>query len=100
MLLYESADFDEQHFDDPEQFDVTRHPNAHLAFGIGSHFCLGNSLARLELRVMFERLLARLPDMELAGTPGSLPRRPATFISGLESLPVRFSPIRPVGSPA
>jgi cytochrome P450 family 142 subfamily A polypeptide 1 len=98
MLLYESADFDEQHFDDPERFDVTRQPNAHLAFGIGSHFCLGNSLARLELRVMFERLLARLPDMELVGTPESLPRRPATFISGLESLPVRFSPTRPVSA--
>ena len=73
----------------PETFDAARQPNDHLAFGFGSHFCLGNSLARVELNVMFERLLARLPDMELAGD--ALPRRQATFISGLESMPVRFT---------
>jgi cholest-4-en-3-one 26-monooxygenase len=92
MLLYESANFDERHFADPERFDATRQPNDHLAFGFGTHFCLGKSLARVELQVMFERLLARLPDMELAATVESLPRRPANFISGLESMPVRFRP--------
>jgi cytochrome P450 family 142 subfamily A polypeptide 1 len=91
MLLYESANFDETHFDDPERFDVTRTPNDHLAFGTGTHFCLGASLARLELRVMLEQLLARLPDITLASDepPQS---RPATFISGLLSMPVQFTP--------
>ena len=89
LLLYEAANFDGSHFVDPEQFDATRQPNDHLAFGFGSHFCLGNSLARVELRLMFEQLLARLPDIELA-SDGPFPRRPATFISGLEAMPVRF----------
>jgi cholest-4-en-3-one 26-monooxygenase len=97
MLLYEAANFDDRQFDDPEHFDSARQPNPHLAFGIGSHFCLGNSLARLELNVMFERLLTRLPDIELAAPdPAALPRRPANFISGLEHLPVRFTPARPL----
>jgi cytochrome P450 family 142 subfamily A polypeptide 1 len=96
MLLYESANRDEQVFDDPFRFDVGRDPNEHVAFGFGAHFCLGNSLARLELRVMFERVLARLPDLELA-TTDPLPRRRANFISGLESMPVRFTPSKPVG---
>jgi cytochrome P450 family 142 subfamily A polypeptide 1 len=91
MLLYESANFDEGAFDNPERFDASRQPNEHLAFGFGPHFCLGNSLARLEMRVMFDRLLHRLPDMSLA-TTDPLPRREANFISGLESMPVRFSP--------
>ena len=96
MLLYEAANFDPAHFDDPDRFDVTRHPNDHLAFGVGSHFCLGNSLARLELVTMFERVLARLPDLELA-TDDPLPRRPANFISGIESMPVKFTPVAKVG---
>jgi cytochrome P450 family 142 subfamily A polypeptide 1 len=91
MLLYESANFDETHFSEPERFDSSRRPNDHLAFGFGAHFCLGSNLARLELRVMFETLLARLPDIELA-TDSPLPRREANFISGLEAMPVRFSP--------
>jgi cytochrome P450 family 142 subfamily A polypeptide 1 len=91
MLLYESANFDDEHFDAPEEFDVTRTPNEHLAFGSGTHFCLGASLARLELRVMLARLFERLPDMALASdeVPSS---RPATFISGLLSMPVRYTP--------
>ncbi|TSD95677.1 cytochrome P450 [Skermania sp. ID1734] len=91
LLLFESANFDEVHFDNPDAFDSRRDPNPHLAFGFGTHFCLGNQLARIEARLMFERLLARLPDMERA-TTGPLPRRPANFISGLESMPVRFTP--------
>jgi len=97
LLLYEAANFDETKFDRPEQFDVGRTPNDHLAFGIGSHFCLGNSLARIEMITMFERLMERLPDMTLA-SDGPLPRRPATFISGLESMPVRFTPTARVRS--
>jgi cholest-4-en-3-one 26-monooxygenase len=95
MLLYESANFDDAVFDRPERFNATRDPNEHLAFGIGPHFCLGNALARLELKVMFEQLVARLPDMELA-SDAPLTRRPATFVSGLESMPVRFSPSAPL----
>jgi cytochrome P450 family 142 subfamily A polypeptide 1 len=98
MLLYESANRDATKFEDPFRFDVEREPNEHLAFGFGAHFCLGNSLARLELRIMFERLLRRLPDLELAGDPATFPRRRANFISGLESMPVRFAPQARVGA--
>jgi cytochrome P450 family 142 subfamily A polypeptide 1 len=100
MLLYESANRDEAKFVDPFRFDVERDPNEHLAFGFGAHFCLGNSLARLELKIMMERLLARLPDLELASDADALPRRKANFISGLESMPVRFTPTAPVGANA
>jgi cytochrome P450 family 142 subfamily A polypeptide 1 len=91
LLLYESANFDDKVFVDPHRFDVARQPNDHMAFGFGTHYCLGQALARVELNVMFERLLARLPDMELA-TAAALPRRQATFITGFESMPVRFTP--------
>jgi len=97
MLLFESANFDEQVFDDPESFMIDRYPNNHLAFGFGTHFCLGNQLARLELTLMQGRLLERLPDMELA-SGAELPLRPANFVSGLESMPVRFTPTTPLAS--
>jgi cholest-4-en-3-one 26-monooxygenase len=97
MLLYESANRDETKFDDPYRFDVERQPNEHVAFGFGAHYCLGQALARVELRVMFEQLLVRLPDLELAADPDTLPRRRANFISGLESMPVRFGKSKPVG---
>ena len=63
ILLFESANFDEKVFEEPERFDITRYPNNHLAFGFGTHFCLGNQLARLEISLMQTRLLQRLPDM-------------------------------------
>jgi cytochrome P450 family 142 subfamily A polypeptide 1 len=89
LLLYPSANRDEAVFSDPFRFDVEREPNDHVAFGgYGAHFCLGASLARLELRVMFEELLRRLPRVELASDEPP-PRRPSNFIVGLESLPVR-----------
>lgn len=91
LLLFESANFDETHFDQPENFDAAREPNQHLAFGFGTHFCLGNQLARIEARLMFERVLQRLPDMTIANSE-PLPRRAANFISGFESMPVRFTP--------
>lgn len=97
LLLYESANFDDARFAEPAAFDAARTPNDHLAFGNGPHFCLGNSLARLETRVMLEQLLGRLPDLALAGGD-ALPRRPATFVSGLESMPVTFTPTRPMSS--
>jgi cholest-4-en-3-one 26-monooxygenase len=97
MLLFESANFDEKVFDDPESFRIDRYPNNHMAFGFGTHFCLGNQLARLELTLMQERLLKRLPDMELA-SGAELPLRPANFVSGLEAMPVEFTPTAPLGS--
>ncbi|ANW62735.1 cytochrome P450 [Mycolicibacterium tokaiense] len=91
MLMFESANFDEAVFGDPENFRMDRNPNSHLAFGFGTHFCLGNQLARLELKLMLTKVLARLPDLRLAD-PGALPLRPANFVSGLESMPVVFTP--------
>ncbi|QBJ97132.1 cytochrome P450 [Rhodococcus sp. ABRD24] len=96
LLLFESANFDETVFDDPDRFDIGRSPNPHVAFGFGTHFCLGNQLARLEGNMMFERLLARLPDMALA-TSAPLPLRPANFVSGLEEMPVKFTAAVPRG---
>ncbi|CAN5313849.1 steroid C26-monooxygenase Cyp142 [soil metagenome] len=95
MLMFESANFDESVFGDPDNFRIDRNPNSHLAFGFGSHFCLGNQLARLELRLMLNKVLARLPDLRLADGE-ALPLRPANFVSGLESMPVVFTPVAPV----
>jgi cholest-4-en-3-one 26-monooxygenase len=91
ILLYPSANRDESVFDDPYRLDLTREPNPHLAFGFGTHFCLGASLARLELNVMFDELSRRLPDIELA-TDDPLPFRASNFIVGPEAMPVRFTP--------
>jgi cytochrome P450 len=89
VMYYPSANRDEAVFKDSEKFDVGRTPNEHLAFGVGEHFCLGTSLARLEIRVMFEELLRRLPDIELAGSPRRLR---SNFINGTKTLPIRFTP--------
>jgi len=89
MLLYPSANRDEDHFDEPFTFDIHRAPNEHVAFGFGPHFCLGASLARLELSVLFDRLLDRLPGLHLV-EEAEPPYRPANFVSGYESLPVAF----------
>jgi cholest-4-en-3-one 26-monooxygenase len=91
VLFYSSANRDETVFPGPERFDVGRTPNEHVAFGIGEHFCLGASLARLEIRVMFEELLGRLPDMALAGP---VERLRSNFINGVKHMPVRFTPER------
>jgi cholest-4-en-3-one 26-monooxygenase len=90
ILMYPSANRDDAVFEDPNRFDVRRNPNPHLAFGFGPHFCMGASLARLELKVMFEELLRRLPDLRLVGDPS--PRRSSNFISGPEAMPVAFTP--------
>ncbi len=97
ILLYPSANRDEAVFEHADTFDITRSPNPHVAFGFGAHFCLGNQLARLELRVMVERVLARLPDLRLAAARGDLARREANFISGIEAMPVVFTPSAPLG---
>jgi cytochrome P450 family 142 subfamily A polypeptide 1 len=94
LVLYPSANRDEDVFVDPFRFDITRQPNDHVAFGFGVHFCMGSNLARTELRVMFEELVRRLPDIELV-EPGEPASRPANFVSGYEEMPVRFAPRAP-----
>ena len=86
-LWYGSANRDADVFDDPDRFDASRTPNDHLTFGFGAHFCLGAQLARLELRVIFDELLNRVPEMALAGEPKRLR---SNIFSGLDTLPVRF----------
>jgi cholest-4-en-3-one 26-monooxygenase len=91
-IWYGAANRDEDAFPDPQRFDVGRTPNEHVAFGgRGPHYCLGASLAKLEIRVMFEEILGRLPDMRLAGEPERLR---STLISGIKHLPVQFTPER------
>ncbi len=90
-----SANRDETVFTDPNRFDITRSPNNHMAFGGGGpHFCLGANLARMEIRVMFDRLLDRLPDIRL---DGQVERLRSNFINGVKHIPVAFNPSAPVG---
>ncbi len=89
VLMYGSANRDPAHFDDPERFDVTRQPNNHIAFGFGTHFCLGAALARMEIRVFFEELRRRVRSMQLV--PGTAPvEMPNAFVFGLRSAHVAF----------
>ncbi|GAA4235267.1 cytochrome P450 [Streptosporangium album] len=86
-----AMDRDPEEFDTPDTLDITRADNHHVAFGHGIHFCLGAPLARLEGQIAFETLLRRLPDIDLACTPGELSwRQNGSFIRGLQALPVRF----------
>ncbi len=91
LLLYPSANRDPRAFDAPDELDVTRAHNRHVAFGFGTHFCLGAQLARLEIRMMFEEMLRRLPDWELVD------RRepkivPASFARAYDRIRIRFTP--------
>jgi cholest-4-en-3-one 26-monooxygenase len=88
-VYYISANRDEDIFENPDVFDVGRSPNDHVAFGVGQHSCLGLSLARLEIKVIFEELLQRIPDMELTG---DVRRLRSNFINGIKEMPVRFTP--------
>ena len=89
VLMYSSANRDEKYFDRPEEFLVDRTPNNHIAFGFGTHFCLGASLARLEIRVFFEELLRRTSGWKL--TPGTAPVEMANaFVRGIDSAHVDF----------
>ncbi|GGC89148.1 cytochrome P450 [Chelatococcus reniformis] len=87
MLCYASGNRDEEVFDDPFVFRADRKPNKQLAFGYGAHLCLGQHLAKMEMRILFEELLPRLKSVELAGEPKLTE---AVFVSGLKSLPIRF----------
>jgi cytochrome P450 len=87
VMWFASGNRDEETFGNPYDFDVTRTPNDHVTFGKGSpHFCMGNNLARLEIRLMFETLLPRLKSVELAG---DVRRVRSNFVNGIKSLPVR-----------
>ena len=90
LLLYGAANRDPRAFDDPDVFDVTRGGNRHVAFGFGSHFCLGAHLARLEIRVMFEELLRRMPDWTLVD-PGEPKIIPATFARAYDRIRIRYT---------
>jgi cytochrome P450 family 142 subfamily A polypeptide 1 len=91
LLMYGAANTDDRAFDQPLHFDVTRRHNHHVAFGLGTHFCLGANLARLELRVVFEELLRRFPDFRLAG--GCMSSfAPGYFTRTLTELWVDFGP--------
>jgi cytochrome P450 family 142 subfamily A polypeptide 1 len=91
LLMYSAANRDSEVFDAPERFDTTRHPNPHIAFGIGTHFCLGANLARLELRLMLEQMFQRFPGLRLASDRP--PRIVATgFARGLAELPIEWDP--------
>jgi len=93
ILVYSSANRDEDVFDDPYRFDVTRNPNPHVGFGApGPHFCLGAHLARRELMVMFRELFRRLPDIESTGEPDRLR---SAFINGIKHLDCTFTPAGP-----
>lgn len=87
-LWYISANFDETVIPDPYVFDIRRDPNEHLSFGRGPHLCIGAGLARLQVRITFEELLAHLPRMELVGEPERLR---SNFIHGIKRMPVRIS---------
>jgi cholest-4-en-3-one 26-monooxygenase len=89
ILWYPSANRDEEIFEDAARFDVTRNPNPHLAFGVGEHYCLGANLARMELCRIFEAIVTRLPELELAAEPRRLR---SNFINGVKEMRVRFEP--------
>ena len=89
VMWYPAANRDEEVFDDPDRFDVTRTPNEHLSFGIGEHFCLGANLARFELNAIFEQIIPRLRNPEYAGP---VRRLRSNFINGVKEMRIRFDP--------
>ena len=87
MLCYPSGNRDEEVFEDPFTFRADRSPNRHLAFGYGAHLCLGQHLAKMEMRILWEELLPRLKSVAFAGEPR---RSQAIFVGGPKSLPIRY----------
>lgn len=87
MLSYPSGNRDEAVFEDPFEFRIDRTPNRHIAFGYGAHVCLGQHLARMEMRILWEELLKRVSSIELDGEPK---RMAASFVCGPKSVPIRF----------
>ena len=98
FMLYQSANRDERVFERPDDFVVDRSPNNHLAFGAGTHFCLGANLARLEVKLVYEELLKRLGDIR-AVDPSTVHRNRSTLVVGIEHLPAIFTPVsNPAGA--
>jgi cytochrome P450 family 142 subfamily A polypeptide 1 len=92
FMLYQSANRDEDVFDAPDEFRVDRDPNPHLAFGIGTHYCMGVHLARAEVRAVFEELFKRLSDIRVPD--GAVPERgQSSLVLSLEHLPAVFTPV-------
>jgi cytochrome P450 len=87
MLCYASGNRDEEVFADPDRFDAARSPNKHLAFGYGGHVCIGQHLAKMEIRILYEELLPRLKSVALNGEPQN---SQSVFVSGPKTLPIRF----------
>jgi cytochrome P450 len=87
LMCYPSGNRDEDVFEDPFAFKVDRSPNRHLAFGYGAHLCLGQYLAKIEMRAFYKEFLARVAHVELAGTPAWTE---AAFVNGLKRLPIRY----------
>jgi cytochrome P450 len=87
MICYPSGNRDEAVFADADRFDITRSPNPHIAFGFGPHMCLGQHLAKLEMRILFEELLPHLASVEMAGDPRLVE---TNFVGGYKALPIRF----------
>jgi hypothetical protein len=87
MLCYASGNRDEGVFENADAFRADRTPNKQLAFGYGAHLCLGQHLAKMEMRILFEELLPRLKSVKLAGQPKM---SQAVFVNGLKSLPIEF----------
>ena len=90
MMLYPSANRDEDVFDEPFRFIADRRPNRHLAFGHGAHHCLGHLLAKMEMRHLYGELFRRVERIELVGEPRLAQ---SLFVGGLKTLPIRFTPM-------
>ena len=88
VMYYGAANRDPRIFENPEVFDITRKPNPHIAFGTGTHFCMGSHIAKLEMRVTLEEFLRRFPNVRLAGPPERLQ---SNFISGIKRLPISLA---------
>jgi len=88
VLMYPSANRDEEHFENPEVYDVTRNPNHHIAFGFGTHFCLGAALARLEIKTFFEHFVRRVDQVQVV--PGSVDFLANAFVAGLNRAEVEL----------
>lgn len=88
MCLFVSGNRDEDAFPDPMTFDVTRRPNPHVSFSFGPHVCLGQHIAKIEMRALFDELIPRLGSVELAGEPVL---KVSNFVSGFKTLPIRFT---------
>jgi cytochrome P450 family 142 subfamily A polypeptide 1 len=89
LIVYPTANRDPRQFDDPDTFEIGRNPN-HLGFGLGSHFCMGANLARMEMRVAFEEILRRLPDMEYSA--GGPVLKPSALVRSCAEMRVKYTP--------